>query len=60
VFTSAQGRSGVQVLDAPEDRAYAERDPLRTAFVELKEETIVGAMSIYREEVRPFKEGRSS
>ena len=59
-------RACVQILDALEDRAYAERDPLRAAFVELggvrtvlvvpmlKEGTIVGAMSILRQEVRPF------
>ncbi len=61
-------RACVQILDSLEDRAYAERDPLRTAFVELggvrtvlvvpmlKEGTIVGAMSILRQEVRPFTE----
>jgi transcriptional regulator with GAF, ATPase, and Fis domain len=61
-----QTRACVQVLDASEDRAYAERDPMRTAAVELggvrtflvvpmlKEGAIVGAMSIIRQEVRPF------
>jgi GAF domain-containing protein len=61
-----QTRACVQVLDASEDRAYAERDPMRTAVVELggvrtflvvpmlKEGAIVGAMSIIRQEVRPF------
>ena len=51
-----------------EERAHAERDPIRAAAVELggvrtflvvpllKEGTIVGAMSIIRQEVRPFME----
>jgi GAF domain-containing protein len=61
-------RACIQVLDALEERAYAERDPIRAAAVELggvrtflvvpllKEGTIVGAMSIIRQEVRPFME----
>ena len=56
-------RACIQVLDALEDRAYAERDPIRAAAVELggvrtflvvpmlREGTIVGAMSIIRQEV---------
>jgi transcriptional regulator with GAF, ATPase, and Fis domain len=59
-------RACIQVLDALEDRAYAERDPIRAAAVELgrvrtflvvpmlKVGTIVGAMSIIRQEVRPL------
>jgi transcriptional regulator with GAF, ATPase, and Fis domain len=61
-------RACIHVLDALEDRAYAERDPIRAAAVELggvrtflvvpmlKEGTIVGAMSIIRQEVRRFTE----
>ena len=61
-------RACIHVLDALEERAYAERDPIRAAAVELggvrtflvvpmlREGTIVGAMSIYRQEVRPFTE----
>jgi class 3 adenylate cyclase len=63
-----QTRTSIQVLDALEDRAYAERDPMRSAAVELggvrtflvvpmlKEGAIVGAMSIIRQEVCPFTE----
>ena len=55
-----------QVADIAADPAYAERDPLRVALVELvgartlvvvpmlKEHELVGAISIYREEVKPF------
>jgi GAF domain-containing protein len=56
----------VQVEDIAADPAYAQRDPLRVALVELvgartlvvvpmlKEDELVGAISIYRQEVRPF------
>ena len=65
-------RACIQVLDLLEDRALAEREPIRAAAVELggartvlvvpmaKEETIVGAMSIYRQEVRPFTDKQIS
>ena len=48
------------------EEAYAERDPLRVAAVELagartalfvpmlKEDELIGGISIYRQEVRPF------
>ena len=56
----------VHVIDAREGRAYANRDPGRMAAIELggvrtfvivpllKEGVLIGAMSIYRQEVRPF------
>jgi GAF domain-containing protein len=56
----------VHVLDAATDRAYAEREPLRVAVVEilrartfvavplLKDDTLVGAFVVYRREVRSF------
>jgi signal transduction histidine kinase len=58
----------VQINDAAEELAYAERDPLRVAVVELasvrtllvvpmlKEAKLIGAIGIYRQEVRPFSE----
>jgi GAF domain-containing protein len=56
----------VHVVDAREGRAYANRDPGRMAAIELggvrtfvivpllKEGVLIGAMSIFRQEVRPF------
>src|SRR5262249_38824289 len=56
----------VHVIDAMSDDAYAHRDPLRVTAVELlgartfltipmlKENELVGAITIYRTEVRPF------
>ena len=56
----------VQVVDLREDRSYLERDPLALASVHvagirslvsvpmLKDGVIVGALNIYRQEVRPF------
>jgi two-component system, NtrC family, sensor kinase len=56
----------VHVADLTAEPAYAERDPLRVATVELegartflgvpmlKEDQLVGAIIIYRQEVRPF------
>ena len=61
-------RKPVQIVDLKEDRSYFDRDPLAVASVEvgrirsliavpmLKEGTIIGAMTIYRREVRPFTE----
>jgi signal transduction histidine kinase len=58
----------IQVSDIAADHAYAQRDPLRVALVELvgaralvvvpmlKENELVGALSIYRQEVRPFSD----
>ena len=55
-----------QVEDIAADPAYRQRDPLRVALVELvgartlvvvpmlKDDGLVGAISIYRQEVRPF------
>jgi GAF domain-containing protein len=56
----------VHITDIGAERAYTDRDPLRVAGVELlgartllvvpmlKEEELVGAIGIYRQEVRPF------
>ena len=58
----------VQIVDLKEDRSYAERDPLAVASVDvggirsliavpmLKDAAVVGVMTIYRREVRPFAE----
>jgi GAF domain-containing protein len=58
--------SPVQVADLREDRAYLDGDPLAVSAVELagirslisvpmfKDKDIVGAIAIYRQEVRPF------
>ncbi|MGZ5873441.1 MAG: GAF domain-containing protein [Bradyrhizobium sp.] len=58
----------VQIEDAKADRAYIEGDPIRRANVDLagartivavpmlRENELVGAITIYRQEVRPFTE----
>jgi GAF domain-containing protein len=62
----ARTRRTVQVADLRADQAYLDRDPLSVAAVELanirtlvvvpmlKEGELVGAIAIYRQEVRPF------
>jgi two-component system, NtrC family, sensor kinase len=62
----ARTKEVVHIPDLKADSAYAERDPLRVAAVEragtrtclfvpmLKENRLVGAIAIYRKEVRPF------
>jgi two-component system, NtrC family, sensor kinase len=62
----AKTRQAVHVPDLRAERAYLERDPVRVATVEqggarsflavpmLKENELVGAIVIYRQEVRPF------
>ena len=61
-----QTRQPVQVLDLRETRAYLDRDPVLVAGVEvagirtmfsvpmLKEDQLVGTISIYRQEMLPF------
>jgi GAF domain-containing protein len=56
----------IHIADIREEKAYAERDPLRVAAVELagartvvgvpmlKEDELIGGIGIYRQEVRPF------
>ncbi|MGA2892219.1 MAG: ATP-binding protein [Xanthobacteraceae bacterium] len=56
----------VHVADITTEQAYAERDPLRVAYAELggarslialpmlKENDLIGAITIFRQEVRPF------
>ena len=61
-------RQPIQIVDLKEDRSYFDRDPLSVASVDvagirsliaapmLKEGLIVGAITVYRQEVRPFTE----
>src|SRR5262249_20302490 len=63
-----QTKEVVQITDMKADRAYGEGDPLRVASVDLggaqtllcvpmlKENQLIGAIVIYRKEVRPFSE----
>src|SRR6478752_153461 len=62
----AQTRAPVQVPDMRESRAYLDGDPLPVAAVEVagirtllsmpmfKDDEVIGAITIYRKEVRPF------
>ena len=62
----ASTRQMVQVADLAASRGYAERDPLVVAAVEIggvrsilgvplfKEDALIGAILLYRDEVRPF------
>ena len=64
----AQTRQAVQVSDMRESRAYLDGDPLPVAAVEVagvrtllsvpmfKEDALIGAITIYRKEVRPFSD----
>jgi signal transduction histidine kinase len=61
-----QTKNVVQIEDAAADRGYADRDPMRVSAVELggirtllnvpmlKDKELIGAIAIYRVEVRPF------
>ena len=61
-----QTKEIIQITDMKADRAYGEGDPLRVATVDLggaqtllcvpmlKENQLIGAIVIYRQEVRPF------
>jgi GAF domain-containing protein len=63
---AARTKQVVHIPDLMADSAYAERDPLRVQAIELlrartylavpmlKEDELVGAIVIYRQEVRPF------
>src|SRR5262245_36611642 len=65
---AARTKQVIHVADLMAESAYAERDPLRVATVELlsamtrlavpmlKEDKLVGVIIIYRQEVRPFTE----
>jgi GAF domain-containing protein len=60
----------VQIVDLVADAAYAERDPFRVALVEvagartlvvvpmLKDDALIGALAIYRQEVQAFTENQ--
>ena len=62
----ARAKETVHVLDLAAEQAYRDREPARVAIVELggvrtllaapmlKEGEVIGAISIYRNEVRPF------
>ena len=62
----AKTKQLVHVADITTEQAYAERDPLRIAYAELggartlvavpmlQEEELIGAITIFRQEVRPF------
>jgi len=62
----AAGEQTVHIIDTQAEQAYADRDPLRVATAELggarsllnvpmlKEGELIGAIGIYRQEVRPF------
>jgi signal transduction histidine kinase len=61
-----QTKNVVQIEDAAADRGYTDRDPMRVSAVELggirtlldvpmlKDKELIGAIAIYRAEVRPF------
>jgi len=63
-----QGASVVQVADVTDDEAYRLGDPVRRALAEIggsrtavsvalrKEHTLFGAVTVYRQEVRPFSD----
>src|SRR5262249_1943989 len=63
-----QGASVVQVADVTDDEAYRLGDPVRRALAEIggsrtavsvalrKEDTLFGAITVYRQEVRPFSD----
>jgi GAF domain-containing protein len=65
---STKTKEAVQIADILADQAYFERDPTRVAVVELggyrsvlsvpmlKENEVIGAINIYRQEVRSFTE----
>jgi class 3 adenylate cyclase len=62
----AAGEQTVHIIDTHAEQAYADREPLRVATAELggarsllnvpmlKEGELIGAIGIYRQEVRPF------
>jgi GAF domain-containing protein len=66
IMRVARTKQPVHVVDFATERAYIERHPLGTAAVELggvrtllvvpmlKENELIGAIAIYRQEVRPF------
>ena len=63
---AARTKRAVLVNDASADEGYSERDPMRVSAVEiggvrtlldvpmLKDDEMIGAIAIYRQEVRPF------
>jgi two-component system, NtrC family, sensor kinase len=66
ISRAAKTKRAVLVNDASADEGYSERDPMRVSAVEiggvrtllsvpmLKDDEMIGAIAIYRQEVRPF------
>jgi PAS domain S-box-containing protein len=64
----ARGERIVQIADIANDRGYRSGDPVRRALVEIggfhtllsvalrKDETLLGVLHVYRQEVRPFSD----
>src|SRR5215510_2998161 len=62
----AKSKQSVQIFDVKADRLYAQKDPSRVAFVELagartflavpmlRDDELIGALAIFRQEVQPF------
>ena len=62
----AKSKQLVQIVDVKADRLYVQKDPSRVAFVELagartflavpvlKDDELIGALAIFRQEVQPF------
>jgi two-component system, NtrC family, sensor kinase len=65
-----QAKQPIHIADIKAEPAYAEREPARVATVEiagartylavpmLKEDRLIGAIAIYRQEVRPFSDAQ--
>jgi GAF domain-containing protein len=72
IMRVARTKQAVHVLDFTKERAYLEGSPVAVAGVELggirtnllvpllKDNELIGAFAIYRQEVRPFADKRSS
>src|SRR5215467_12102302 len=62
----AKSKQSVQIVDVKADRLYVQKDPSRAAFVELagartflavpmlRDDELIGALAIFRQEVQPF------
>jgi len=62
----AKSKQSVQIVDVKADRLYVQKDPSRVAFVELagartflavpmlRDDELIGALAIFRQEVQPF------
>jgi signal transduction histidine kinase len=66
----AKSKQLVHIADVKADRLYAQKDPSRVAFVELagartfltvpmlRNDELIGALAIFRQEVQPFTDGQ--